>query len=206
MFIARLKTDSVRLTDPYVAATVKYLRSIPASGEPPKAVRCYIAGGIGVRCYAPVRPTEDLDVFFEGGKVIIPPNTMIDVVSRGAKQSLYFDHQYNPSFGLLHENFDRRAVPLVPNQRGQLRLYVLHPVDLALSKVSRLEDHDRKDIQALAMLGAFDREAFMRLGGEALKDMIGNRAFGLMNLKEAAELIPEVKPRARNRPGRTRSE
>lgn len=183
-----------------------YLRDTPASGNSPKTVKCYIAGGIGVRCFAPIRPTDDLDVFFEGGRVIIPPNTMIEVASRGEHRSLYFDHQYNPNFGLLHEDFDKRAVPLAPNQRGRLRLFVLHPVDLALSKVVRFEDHDRNDIAALAKLGTFDREAFMRLGEEALKDMMGDRAFARTNLQAAAEMIPDAATRVRSRPRRTRDE
>jgi hypothetical protein len=189
MFISKLKTESVRLKDPYVAATVAYLSAIPVSGDFPRPVKCFIAGGIGVRCYAPIRPTNDLDVFFEGGKVIVPPNTTISVKTRGEDRSLHFDHQYTPSFGLLHEDFDKRAVPLARNQRGRLRLFVLHPVDLALSKVLRFEEHDRRDIAALAKLAAFDVGAFMRLGEECVKTMIGNQAFARLNLKEAGEIV-----------------
>lgn len=195
MFISRLKTDRVRLTDPYVAATVDYLRAIPVSGDFPKPVKCFIAGGIGVRCYAPVRPTDDLDVFFQGGKVIIPPNTTIGVKMRGESRTLHFDHQYTPDFGLLHDDFDKRAVPLVPNQRGRLRLFVLHPVDLALSKVVRFEEHDKRDIAALAALGTFDVDAFTRLGEECVKTMIGNQEFARINLKEAGDIVAGAAPR-----------
>jgi hypothetical protein len=199
MLTTRLKSDSVRLSDPYVAATIAYLCGIPASGDIPKPVKCFVAGGIGVRCYAPVRPTDDLDVFFEGGKVIIPPNTTISVKTRAESRTLHFDHQYTPSFGLLHENFDKRAVPLVANQRGRLRLFVLHPVDLALSKVVRFEEHDRRDIAALARLGAFDGSAFMRLGEECVKTMIGNQAFARLNLKEAGDMVAHAAPRKATR-------
>jgi hypothetical protein len=199
MFISRLKADSVRLTDPYVAATVEYLRTIPASGHFPKSLKCFIAGGIGVRCYAPIRPTDDLDVFFEGGKVIIPPNTTIKVDTRGENRVLHFDHQYTPAFGLLHEDFDKRAVPLAPNQRGRLRLYVLHPIDLALSKVVRFEEHDKRDIAALAGLGKFDLDAFLRLGEECVKTMMGDQRFARLNLKEAGEIVADAVPRKASR-------
>jgi hypothetical protein len=72
---------------------------------------------------------------------------------------------------------------------GGFRLSVLHPVDLALTKVVRFEAHDRADIEALARTGTFDAEALLLLGEEAMGDMVGDARFARLNLRDAAGLV-----------------
>ncbi len=132
MVIQRLGLNDFRRDDPFVRALVDYFsRFATECGPPPRPVRGYLAGGLGVRCYAGTRVTGDIDMFFTGGRVLIPPNTTVLVSHQGGEHSLVFDHQYTPDFGLLHPDYDQRAVGLAAS--NWLELLVLHPVDLAIT-------------------------------------------------------------------------
>jgi hypothetical protein len=126
-------------------------------------------------------------MFFVNGSILIPPNMSIVVRYGAASYALTFDHQYTPNFGLLHPEYDRRAIAL-SRQPGFL-LAVLHPIDLALSKVVRFEENDREDIKALAGTGSFDADALQKLGTACLDYMIGNRRFAELNLTEAVSMV-----------------
>lgn len=89
------------------------------------------------------------------------------------------------------------AVPLAGREGSPFRLNVLHPLDLALSKVARFADHDRADIAALATLGVFDADALLRLGEEALAYAVGNPTFARLNLRDAAEIVAREHPGGR---------
>lgn len=176
--------------DPFVRAAVRHLTGLLTEpGSQVSSVQGYLAGGLGVRCYAGSRVTGDIDMFFVGGRVLVPPGTTILVRWGGQEHGLAFDHQYTPDFGLLHPGYDRRAVDLEPPGAAAFTLRVLHPVDLAISKVARFQDHDRTDIAALAATGSFDAEALESLGGEALAYAIGNLAFVRANLADACSLV-----------------
>jgi hypothetical protein len=152
-----------------------------------------LAGGVAVRCYIGSRTTGDIDMFFTGGRVLMPPNSAVLVSADGIDYSLVFDHQYTPDFGLLHPDYADRAVDLpAPGGEGFL-MSVLHPVDLAITKVVRFQDHDRADIAALARLAAFDAEALARLGEQALALAVGDPSFVRLNLRDAAEIVAAVR-------------
>ena len=73
----------------------------------------------------------------------------------GSLRTLYFDRQYNDTLGLMHPDAQRDSLPIdVPGvDPKRLRVRVLAPVDLAVSKLARFADPDRADIQALARAG-----------------------------------------------------
>jgi hypothetical protein len=87
-------------------------------------------------------------------------------------------NNYNPTFGLLHENHDRDAVEWtgIGNEKRKIHLYVLSPVDLAVTKISRYSPQDREDILALASAGLFSADPLRDRAIEALGDYIGDRA------------------------------
>jgi hypothetical protein len=96
----------------------------------------------------------------------------------GNPSFLYLDNNYNPTFGLLHEDHDRDAVEWtgIGNEKRKLHLYVLSPVDLAVTKISRYSTQDREDILALASAGLFSADQLRDRAMEALGDYIGDRA------------------------------
>jgi hypothetical protein len=197
VFIAALTASDLRRGDPFVEAVVAFLARLRAGiGAPLGGLRGYLAGGLAVRCYTGSRTTGDIDMFFTGGRVLIPPNSAVLVSADGTDHSLVFDHQYTPDFGLLHPDYADRAVDLpAPGGEG-FPTSVLHPVDLAITKVARFQDHDRADIAALARLAAFDAEALARLGEQALGFAVGDPSFVRSNLRDAAEIVAAVRAEA----------
>jgi hypothetical protein len=188
MRISPVEPDALRRHDPFVRAVADRLAALAGDARPGLASAGYLAGGVAVRCYADARTTDDVDVFFRGARLLVPPNTTFEVRSGGRAYSLTFDQQYTPDFGLLHPDFEERAVRLA-GEGGGFRLSVLHPVDLALTKVVRFEAHDRADIEALARTGTFDAEALLLLGEEAMGYMVGDARFARLNLRDAAGLV-----------------
>lgn len=188
MLVQALNTGDLRRDDPFVRAVVDYFRRFAASCTLSHPIEGYLAGGLGVRCYAGARATGDM--FFPGARVLIPPDTVLLVRADGRERALIFDHQYTPDFGLLHPDYAERAVDLATI--GALRLRVLHPVDLAVTKLARFQDHDRADIAVLARTGSFDREALARLGEEAMAYAVGNLAFARENLADALAMVASV--------------
>ncbi len=75
---------------------------------------------------------------------------------------------------------------------SKIDLYILSPVDLALSKVSRLERNDREDIAELARCKLIGVPELEQRASEAIGYYVGNVTFLQMNLKEAADLIRSV--------------
>ncbi|MGH7292352.1 MAG: DUF6036 family nucleotidyltransferase, partial [Myxococcota bacterium] len=136
--------------------------------------------------------TGDIDMFFVGGRVLIAPNTTLVVRAEGRAFSLIFDHQYTPDFGLLHPDYADRAVALSPPGDHGLPLSVLHPIDLAITKVARFQDHDRADIAALAGLSLFDTAAFTLLADQAMAHAVGDLSFLRLNVRDAAEIVSDA--------------
>lgn len=73
---------------------------------PPKTgpVRMFIAGGAAVHFYTAARVTSDVDATFSH-RLLLPQD--LEVVWRdkqGIGRVLYFDRQYNDTFGLMHED------------------------------------------------------------------------------------------------------
>jgi hypothetical protein len=75
-------------------------------------------------------------------------------------------------------NHDRDAVEWtgIGNEKRKIHLYVLSPVDLAVTKISRYSHQDREDILALASAGLISADQLRNRAIEALADYIGDRA------------------------------
>jgi hypothetical protein len=187
LLIEPLTPNDLRRDDPFVRAVVDYFRDFVAAASLPRPVEGYLAGGLAVRCYTGSRVTGDVDMFFPGARVLVPPDTLILVRAEGRERTLLFDHQYTPDFGLLHPDYAGRAVGLAT--LGSLWLRVLHPVDLAITKLARFQDHDRADIAALAATRRFDRAALQRLAEEAMAYAVGILAFARENLAGALAMM-----------------
>lgn len=66
-----------------------------------------------------------------------------------------------------------------------VRLYVISPVDLAVSKLARFAENDQEDIAALVQLGLVSSEKIRQHATHALTAYIGNMSTLEFNLKEA---------------------
>ena len=65
------------------------------------------------------------------------------------------------------------------------------PVDLAVSKIARLSDHDQDDIRALARAGLIIADEVRERAEQALGNYVGNLANVKTSIRLACELVRE---------------
>lgn len=147
----------------------------------------YLAGGMAVHLYTANRVTTDVDAEF-GGRVHLPNDLLVEVtLEDGAQQVLYFDANYNSSFALMHEDYLDAAIP-VDLGLDRIRVHVLSPVDLAVSKIARFTDNDKEDIAALVRLGLTSADEIERRATDALAAYVGRLSMLKQNLRDAVAL------------------
>lgn len=139
-------------------------------------IQMFVAGGAALHFYTGARVSHDVDAVFSR-RIALPEN--LEVAYRdadGAARLLYFDRQYNDTFGLLHEDAHEDSIPLSLEgiDAKVLEIRLLSPLDLAVSKVARLADHDRADITALALRGLFTERAFRQRAEQAAIAYVGD--------------------------------
>jgi len=164
----------------YVAAFREVVSRIaaPLAGAPKRQlpVRMYVAGGAAMHFYTGERISEDVDAVFSH-RFALPENLEVSYRDAdGAARLLYFDRQYNDTFGLLHEAAHDDSVPLAIDgiDPAVFEVRLLAPVDLAVSKIARLSDQDRGDIAALARRGLVTPRALRRRADEAMGGYVGD--------------------------------
>lgn len=151
----------------------------------------YLAGGMAVHLYTANRVTTDVDAEF-GGRVYLPNDLMVDVtLEDGTQQVVYLDTNYNSTFALMHEDYLEDAIPIDLGVH-QIRMYVLSPVDLAVSKIARFADNDKEDIAALVRLGLTNADEIEHRATSALVGYIGGQAMLKLNLRDAVAWAREV--------------
>jgi hypothetical protein len=154
----------------------------------------YLAGGMAVHLYTANRVTTDVDAEF-GARVLLPHDLMVEVtLEDGSPQLIYLDTNYNSSFALMHEDYQDDALA-VDMGLQHLRLRVLSPVDLAVSKIARLADNDREDIAALVRLGLTSADAIETRANQAVVGYVGNPRMLLLNLNDALVIARKAAPK-----------
>lgn len=154
-------------------------------------VKVFLAGGMAVHLYAASRVTTDVDAEF-GSRVFIPSDLIVAVtLEDGTHESLYFDTNYNSTFALMHEDYLDDAIPLDLGVE-QIKLNVLSPLDLAVSKISRFGDNDKEDIAELVRLGLTTADEIEQRAMSALAGYVGGQAMLLLNIRDAVALAGQV--------------
>lgn len=154
-------------------------------------ITVYLAGGMAVHLYTGKRVTNDVDAEF-AARVLIPSDLMVEVSDEdGQPRAVYFDTNYNPMFSLLHEDYQRDAIDM-PLGLENIRLRVLCPVDLAVSKIARFAPNDQEDIADLIRLGLATADAIETRGRQALSGYIGNTTMVEFNLRDAVALAHQA--------------
>lgn len=151
----------------------------------------YLAGGMAVHLYTANRVTTDVDAEF-GGRIHLPNDLMVEVtLEDGTPQIIYLDTNYNSTFSLMHEDYLDDAIP-VDLGVHQIRVHVLSPVDLAVSKIARFADNDKEDIATLVRLGLTSADAIEQRATSALAGFVGGQAMLKLNLRDAVVLARAV--------------
>ena len=156
-----------------------------------QTLEVYLAGGMAVYFYVGERVSHDLHAEF-GTRVLLPSDLAVEIEG---EEPVYFDTNFNPMFALVHENYQRDAVP-VELGVDHIDLRLLSPVDLAVSKIARFADVDREDITSLVQAGLTDAAAIAQRAREAVTAYIGNPA----DIRHKIELAVALAVRARPGP------
>lgn len=152
-----------------------------------KPLTAYLAGGMAVHLYTATRVTTDVDAEFSG-RILIPNDLMVEVtLEDGSPQVIYLDTNYNSTFALMHEDYQQDSIP-VDLGLEHIRVRVLSPVDLAVSKIARLADNDREDIQELVRLGLTSGDQIEKRAASALAGYVGGQQMLVHNLRVALDL------------------
>ncbi len=149
-----------------------------------------VAGGAALHFYTRSRVSKDIDAKVMA-RFIPPENLEVSYKDvDGHARLLYFDTQYNDTYGLLHEEAydDALPIPLPGVDPKRLEVRLLTPLDLAVSKLSRYETHDQEDIAALAKAGLLDAESLKRRAEEVLPSYVGD----VKRVKNSIELAVKM--------------
>jgi hypothetical protein len=156
----------------------------------------YVAGGAALHLHTGARVVEDVDAVFSNRMLF---KEDIEVSYRdpdGHARLLYLDRRSNDTLGLLHEKAyeDSRPVKIPGVDKKLIDVRVLSPVDLAVTKLSRLADQDREDIELLAKRGLIDSASVRKRAEEALGGYVGDLGPVRTSIDIACRLIDSVRP------------
>ena len=145
-----------------------------AKANPKDPIEMVLAGGAAIHFYTGARMTDDVDAVFNK-KLLVPPDlAVIYRDAEGKARSVYFDANYNESYALLHEDAHQDAARLQLEGIEGARIFVLQPVDLAVSKLARFGEIDRQDIMRLAEAGLIIAGELRKRAEAALPAYVGN--------------------------------
>jgi hypothetical protein len=187
----------------YVAAFSELAKRIakPLVGLPKRTlpITMYVAGGAALHFYTGERVSKDVDAAFSH-RIALPDDLEVSYRDAdGAARLLYFDHQYNDSFALMHEDARDDSVSLALDgiDPKVLDIRLLAALDLAVSKIGRFSSQDRDDITALARRKLIRSASLRRRAEEALAGYVGDVAHLRTSIDLACRLVEDVEKRAR---------
>lgn len=173
----------------------RLLRSARISPKEPIAM--YLAGGAAMHFYTGARMTDDVDAVFDRKLLVPSDSAVIYRDSEGKARSVYLDPNYNETHALLHENARQDAVRLPLEGIEGARIFVLQPVDLAVSKLARFSEIDREDIRELAKEGLVTANELLKRAEAALPAYVGNPDSVRTSLELACRDIEALEKRNR---------
>ncbi len=156
-------------------------------------IRAYLTGGGAVHYYCNARVSDDVDLIMPFVVNIPQDLFVVWLNSEGKLEQVHYDHTYNDTFGLLHEDYEDRAVHMITIEE-KFEIYLLAPEDLIISKISRFAQNDEEDIQNIINTGKVNKERVYELADDAIRVGVGFREEWVrMNLDEVMEMFPKEK-------------
>ncbi|MBN2824409.1 MAG: hypothetical protein JXQ76_03715 [Campylobacterales bacterium] len=149
-------------------------------------IKAYIVGGVASYLYTQARASDDIDMIISH-RIDLPQNLFALYQKDGLFEKLVFDDTYNDTLGLMHEDYPDRA-NLYKTIDKKFEVYILHPVDLVISKLLRLSDNDEQDIKALIQRNLVDKNKLLELANDAISVGVG---FNINSAKNNLELVLE---------------
>ena len=126
----------------------QFLEELDSLLDAPVQLHC-IGGFAVVAAYGLPRSTNDLDYV-----TLIPYDRVPELEALAGEGShlarKYKVHVHHAGVATVPESYDERMKELFPGRFKNIRLFVLDPYDLVLSKLSRNVERDREDVAFLA--------------------------------------------------------
>lgn len=177
----------LQLGTPIAKAMQEFFRLLESRLELDRPLTVFLAGGMGVHLYIGKRVTTDIDAEFSA-RVAVPTDLFVPVeLPDGSTEDIYFDSNFSTTLGLIHEDYQRDSVPVELGLK-YIAVRVLSPVDLAVSKISRLADPDKEDIHDLVYAELTSAAEIESRAEEALSYFIGNTSSLRFNIRDALEI------------------
>jgi len=169
----------------------RHLARIPPAALP---IRMFIAGGAALHIHTGSRVTMDVDATFSRRVLFADDLSVSWRDATGRARALYLDRNYNDTLGLIHEDAYDDAVPLDIEgvDPSILEAYVLTPLDLAVSKISRFSEQDRGDIETLARAGLIEAGALRKRAVEAVGGSVGDLRAVKLSIELACAIVERV--------------
>jgi hypothetical protein len=131
----------------------EFLQELDDRLTQPVALHCI--GGFAVVAYGLPRSTNDLDYF-----KILSNQVDAEIQGIGGEGTplarKYKVHLQHVAIASVPDGYEDRLTELFPERFKKLRLFILDPYDLVLSKLTRNEEHDRQDVAYLAKTQKLD--------------------------------------------------
>ena len=135
-------------------------------------VKAYLTGGGAVHYYCNKRVSDDVDLIMQYAVKIPNDLFVVWLNDEGSLEQVHYDYTYNSTFGVLHEDYEDRAIHMITIE-DKFEIYLLSPVDLIISKLIRFAQNDEEDIDNIIKTGKVDKDELFQLATDAINVGVG---------------------------------
>ncbi len=187
------------------AALKVLVERISAQVRTNQSIDAFLAGGVATYFHLQkaggppakaARYSEDADIHFGRSLILNELPVVAYSESDSRERLLALDGSYSIDIGLRHPDCFDDAELLFTSDNKRIRLYLLSPLDLAVTKAGRFQDHDRIDMELMAQAGLLDAEKFHQRATQTLDYLATDPTMVRINIDEATELIKQASSHA----------
>jgi len=155
-------------------------------------VKAYLTGGGAVHYYCNSRVSDDVDLIMQYAVKIPEDLFVVWLNDKGTLEQVHYDHTYNSTFGLLHEDYEDRAIHMITIDE-KFEINLLSPVDLIISKLTRFAQNDEEDIANIIKTGKVNKDELFELATDAINVGVGfQKSFVKINLQHVMEMFEDL--------------
>ena len=136
--------------------------------------------------------SDDVDLIMQYTVKIPEDLFVVWLNDEGTLEQVHYDYTYNSTFGLLHEDYEDRAVHMITIDE-KFEINLLSPVDLIISKLTRFAQNDEEDIVNIIKTGKVDKDELFKLATDAINVGVGfQKSFVKINLQHVMEMFKDL--------------
>jgi hypothetical protein len=152
-------------------------------------VKAYLTGGGAVHYYCNSRVSDDVDLIMQYTVKIPEDLFVVWLNEEGTLEQVHYDYTYNSTFGLLHEDYEDRAIHMITIE-DKFEINLLSPEDLIISKLIRFAQNDEEDILNIIKTGKVDKKLLYELAKDAISVGVGfQKNYVEINLEQVMEMF-----------------